>query len=83
MKTKKIQIEKEFFKPSVNAKARVVAKLSEEDIKIAEKAIIKNYDDLLNLENRIEKSTPFQFRQKFILFRLIVICLSAIFELNF
>lgn len=83
MKPDKKQLEKEFFKPNLGAKGRIIARLSEEDIKIAEKAVVKNYDDLLKLENRIEKSANFQFRQKSILFRLIVICLGAIFELNF
>lgn len=83
MKPEKNQLKKEFLKPKLGAKARITAKLDEEDIKIAEKAMIKNYEDLLNLENRIEKSAEYHFRRKSILFRLIVVCLGAIFELNF
>ncbi|MHA1428166.1 MAG: hypothetical protein ACTSQI_19460, partial [Candidatus Helarchaeota archaeon] len=83
MKPDKNQLKRGFLKPELGARARIIAELSGEDIRIAEKAIIKNYDDLLNLEKRIEKSAIFQFRQKSILFRLIVICLGAVFEFNF
>ncbi|MHA1380505.1 MAG: hypothetical protein ACTSRG_19235, partial [Candidatus Helarchaeota archaeon] len=52
-------------------------------IKIAEKTVIKNYDDLLDLDDKIRRSMELKFRSKSILFRLIVICLRAVLEMNF
>ena len=60
-----------------------MAKFDEVYVRIAEKAIIQNYEDLLNLQDHIKRSMGYQFRSKSILFRLIVICLGAIFEFNF
>jgi len=83
MDPNKSQLEREFLGAKRSTRTRVVAKLDETDVKIAEKAIIKNYEALLNLQKRIKRSTEYQFRRKSALFRLIVICLGAIFELNF
>lgn len=83
MEPDKKMLEKEFVAEVSEVKNRVIAKFDEIDIKVAEKAIIKNYDDLLHLQERIRKSVEQPFRQKSVLFRLIVFSLSAIFELNF
>ncbi len=83
MSSEKKMLEKEFLSNKLNPKYRLTGKIDETDIKIAEKAIVKNYDALFNLQERIKKSTEHQFRSKSIMFRIIVICLGAVFELNF
>ncbi|MHA1301689.1 MAG: hypothetical protein ACTSO9_19890 [Candidatus Helarchaeota archaeon] len=83
MSTKKIELENKFSKPLDTNSTRIYGIIDEMDIKIAEQAIIKNYDDLTQLADKIEKSIEIKFRTKSVLFRTIVICLGAIFEFNF
>ena len=83
MQPDKESLKKEFIHSNQDSKFRLIGKVDETDIKIAEKAIIKNYDDLLNLDDEIRRSMERQSRSKSVLFRLIVICLGAIFEMNF
>jgi len=83
MKPSKKELEKEFLDEEGVAKKRLTASIDEIDLKMAEKAIIKNYASLLDLQSQIDRKLGLPFRKKSSLFRLIVICFGAILELNF
>ncbi|MHA1386715.1 MAG: hypothetical protein ACTSR3_23415, partial [Candidatus Helarchaeota archaeon] len=68
MSTKKIELENKFSKPLDTNSTRIYGIIDEMDIKIAEQAIIKNYDDLTQLADKIEKSIEIKFRTKSVLF---------------
>lgn len=76
-------LEEKYNKPKLPHKARLSGKIDETDVKIAIKAIINNYDDLIALEEKIKKSIEKEHPNKDISFRLIIINLGAIFEMNF
>ncbi|MHA1381006.1 MAG: hypothetical protein ACTSRG_21775, partial [Candidatus Helarchaeota archaeon] len=68
MNPKKIELEKKFSKLLDANSTRIYGIIDEIDIKIAEQAIIKNYDDLTQLADKIEKSIEIKFRTKSVLF---------------